>query len=146
MTSQEEERYTVHNLNLRLSRLTRLQNRLTLLITIWVFFQGGRYFRHLFYYNSLTLVRGENILLPVVNIRSEMCISFKLATVRGKVGISLLYYVAIFIFHILNTAISSQMLQTRCKTKVKLSVSSSTSPQQFVDDRHKWLTKYILCP
>ena len=51
-----------------------------------------------------------------------MCISFKLATVRGgKVEISLIYYAAIFIFRIFNSTISSQMLQTRCKTKVEFS-------------------------
>jgi hypothetical protein len=74
-----------------------------------------------------------------------MCISFKPSTVRGgKVEISPLYYINIFNFRIFNTTISSQMLQTRCQTKVEFPLSSYKSPQQFADDRHKLLTKLCL--
>jgi hypothetical protein len=67
-----------------------------------------------------------------------MCISFKPATLKGgNVAVSLLHYVAIFIFHMSNTAVSSPMLQTQCKTKAEFSLSSSKSPQKFADDRHK---------
>jgi hypothetical protein len=108
MTSQEEQSYTVHNLQLAtLQTNTAPEPPHASGHYRGLSFQGGRYFRDLFYYDSLTLVCGENILFPVVNIRSEMCISFKPATVRGKVEISLLYFVAIFIFPILNTTTSS---------------------------------------
>ena len=138
MTSQEEERYTVHNLQIAtLQTDTAPEPPHASGHYMGLSFQDGRYFKHLFYYESLTLACGENILFPVVNIRSEMCISFKPATVRGKVEISLLYFVAIFIFRIFSTTISSHMLKTRCKTKVKFSVISSKYPQQFADDRHK---------
>jgi len=146
MTWQEDERCTVHKLQLAtLQNDTAPQPPQASCHYMGFSFQGGRYFRWSFYYYSLTLVCGENMLFPVVYIRSEMRISFKLSTVRGgKVEISSLYYVTIFIFLIFNTTISSQMLQTRCKTKVDFPLSSYKSPQQFADDRHKRLNKLCL--
>ena len=146
MTSQEEERCSVRNLQLAtLQTVPAPEPPHASCHYMGLSFQGGWYFRNLFYYDSLTLVCGENILFPVVSISSEMYISFIPAAVRGwNAEISLLYYAAIFIFRIFNNTISSQMLQTRCKTKVEFSVSSSKSTQKFTDDRHKWLIKLCL--
>jgi hypothetical protein len=65
-----------------------------LLVTMWVFLSRLRYISDFCSTTTLMLACGENMLIQVVNIRSEMCISFKPAALRGggNVAISLLHY------------------------------------------------------